>query len=88
MSGEQARQLGEYMRAAGAIDLLAELLDDPDPLLPQWILGTLANLCSDAFDPVRRAPRINRRHPSTPALRPRGTPLDDHPPYPSLIPFA
>ena len=51
LSGEQARQLGEYMRSAGAIDLLAELLDDTDPLLPQWVLGTLANLCSDAFDP-------------------------------------
>ena len=51
LSGEQARQLGEYMRSAGAVDLLAELLDDADPLLPQWVLGTLANLCSDAFDP-------------------------------------
>lgn len=39
------------MRSAGAVDLLAELLDDADPLLPQWVLGTLANLCSDAFDP-------------------------------------
>ena len=27
LSGEQARQLGEYMRSAGAVDLLAELLD-------------------------------------------------------------
>ena len=55
LSGEQARQLGEYMRSAGAVDLLAELLDDSDPQLPQWVLGTLANLCSDAFDPASAA---------------------------------
>jgi len=55
LSGEQARQLGEYMRSAGAVDLLAELLDDADPQLPQWVLGTLANLCSDAFDPASAA---------------------------------
>ena len=55
LSGEQAGQLGEYMRSAGAVDLLAELLDDSDPQLPQWVLGTLANLCSDAFDPASAA---------------------------------
>jgi hypothetical protein len=72
LSGEQARQLGEYMRSAGAVDLLAELLDDPDPLLPQWVLGTLANLCSDAFDP------------GSAYTKARGPPRFRIPPFPGL----
>ena len=51
VSGSQAAQLGEYMRSSGAIQLFAELLDDEDARIPQRLLGTMANLCSDAYDP-------------------------------------
>ena len=51
VSGSQAAALGEYMRSAGAIRLFAELLDDEDSRIPQRLLGTMANLCSNAYDP-------------------------------------
>ena len=50
ISGAAALELGEALRALGAIDTLAALLDADDFVLLRRALMVLANVCSDAFD--------------------------------------
>ena len=50
ISGAAALELGEALRALGAIDTLAALLDADDFVLLRRALMILANVCSDAFD--------------------------------------
>ena len=60
-SGDQACLLGEYMREAGAIELLVTLLGDEEDATIQLVLMALGNACSDAFDVASTETRARLR---------------------------
>ena len=45
-----AAMVAEYLRESGAVELIAELLSDPEPYVHQKILMIVCNLSSDAYD--------------------------------------
>mmetsp|Transcript_16583 Transcript_16583/g.35606 ORF Transcript_16583/g.35606 Transcript_16583/m.35606 type:complete len:498 (-) Transcript_16583:127-1620(-) len=56
--GETADALGDFMREAGALELLAEVLDKQvDSTVARLVLMALGNMSSDAFDPNAAASR-------------------------------
>ena len=48
---DDAELIGAYIRESGGIELLVELLADPEPSVHQKALMVLGNLLSDGFDP-------------------------------------
>jgi len=53
--GDDATIFSDYLREAGGIEVIAELLLDPEPFIIQKVLMVVGNLASDAFDPNSEA---------------------------------
>ena len=61
--GEDATIFADYLREAGGIEVIAELLLDPEPFIQQKVLMVVGNLASDAFDPNSAATKaIFKQH--------------------------
>lgn len=61
--GDDATIFSDYLREAGGIEVIAELLLDPEPFIQQKVLMVVGNLASDAFDPNSAANKaIFKKH--------------------------
>ena len=61
--GDDATIFADYLREAGGIEVIAELLLDPEPFIQQKVLMVVGNLASDAFDPNSAATKtIFKQH--------------------------
>ena len=56
--GDDATLFADYLREAGGVEVIAELLLDPEPFIQQKLLMVIGNLASDAFDPCSAATRV------------------------------
>ena len=61
--GDDATIFSDYLREAGGIEVIAELLLDREPFIQQKVLMVVGNLASDAFDPNSAASKaIFKKH--------------------------
>eukprot|EP00964_Phaeocystis_antarctica_P119164 scaffold82898_cov54-Phaeocystis_antarctica.AAC.1 len=69
--GEWASALGSYVRSAGIVADLVDLIDHDDQEVYALAMRVLANLCSDAVDPQSSATKeVVRKHNGFPRLLP------------------